>query len=140
MTSHLTWLTVNTCHTTNQETFYSTSTRNLTIHPRIIENIPKSINRRLSEISIDEDSFNKAAPHYHKALDDSEYSHNFAFSVPTAQSPNSGRRNRHRDIIGYNPPFSRNVATNVGRSFLKILDEASPKFHVLNKIFNLQHS
>ena len=24
---------VNTCHTTNQETFHSTSTRNLTIHP-----------------------------------------------------------------------------------------------------------
>ena len=39
--------------------------------PRIIENIPKSINKRLSEVSIDEDSFSKAAPLHQKALDDS---------------------------------------------------------------------
>jgi len=32
--------------------------------PRIIENIPKSINKRLSEISIDENSFNQSAPLY----------------------------------------------------------------------------
>ena len=104
--------------------------------PHIIENIPKSINKRLSEISIDEDSFSKAAPLYQKALDDSGYNHKLALSVPTAQSPNSGRRNRHRDIIWYNPPFSRNVATNVGRSFLKIVDEEFPKGHALHKIFN----
>ena len=58
------------------------------------------------------------------------------FSVPTAQSPNSGRQNHHRDIIWYNPPFSRNVANNVGRSFLKILNEEFPKGHALHKIFN----
>ena len=33
MTSHLTWLTESTYHTTNQEKFHPTSTRNLTIHP-----------------------------------------------------------------------------------------------------------
>ena len=32
--------------------------------PQIIKNIPKSINNRLSEISFDEESFNKAAPLY----------------------------------------------------------------------------
>ena len=67
--------------------------------PRIIENIPQSINKRLSEISIDEDSFSKAAALYQKALDDSGYNHKLAFSVPTAQSPTSARRNRHRYII-----------------------------------------
>ena len=46
------------------------------------------------------------------------------------------RKNRHRDIIWYNPPFSKNVATNIGRTFLKILDEEFPKGHVLHKIFN----
>ena len=75
--------------------------------PRIVESIPKSINKMLSEISIDEDSFSKAAPLYQKALDDSGYNHKLAFSVPKAQSPNSGRRNRHRDIIWYNPPFQQ---------------------------------
>ena len=90
----------------------------------------------LSEISIDEDCFSKAAPLYQKALDGSGCNHKLAFSVPMAQSPNSGRRNRYRDIIWYNPPLSRNVATTVGRSFLKIPDEEFPKGHALHYIFN----
>ena len=90
----------------------------------------------LSEISIDEDCFSKAAPLYQKALDGSGCNHKLAFSVPLAQSPNSGRRNRYRDIIWYNPPLSRNVATTVGRSFLKIPDEEFPKGHALHNIFN----
>ena len=68
--------------------------------PCIFENILKSINKKLSRL-------------YQKALNDSRYNHKLAFSVPTAQSLNSGRRNRHRDFIWYNPPFSRNVATKV---------------------------
>ena len=43
---------------------------------------------------------------------------------------------RSSNVIRYNPPFSRNVATNVGRSFLKILDEEFPTNHMLHKIFN----
>ena len=39
--------------------------------PRIISNIPQSINRRLSGISYDKESFDKAAPFYQKALDNS---------------------------------------------------------------------
>ena len=54
--------------------------------PRIIENIPKSINKRLSEISIDEHSFNEAAPLYQKALDDSGYNHRLAFTPSITQS------------------------------------------------------
>ena len=104
--------------------------------PRIIENIPKSINKRLSEISIDEHSFNKAAPLYQKALDDSGYNHRLTFTPNLTQSSSSARKNRQRNIIWYNPPFSKNVATNVGRAFLKILDEEFPENHVFHKIFN----
>ena len=104
--------------------------------PRIIENIPKSINKRLSEISIDEYSFHQAAPLYQKALDDSGYNHRLTFTPNVTQSLNPTRRNRHRNIIWYNPPFSKNVATNVGRTFLKILDEEFPDNHVFRKIFN----
>ena len=80
-------------------------------HPvRIIENIPKSTNKRLSEISIDEYSFNQAAPVYQKALDDSGYNHHLTFTLNLTQSLNSTKRYRHRNIIWYNPPFSKNVA------------------------------
>ena len=105
--------------------------------PQIIENIPKSINKRLSEISFDQNSFDIAAPLYQKALSDSGYKHHLVFSPSnTSQPPNPARKNRHRDIVWYNPPYSKNVATNVGRTFLKILDEEFPKGHVLHKIFN----
>jgi len=67
--------------------------------PRIIENIPKSINKRLSEISIDESSFNHLAPLYQKALDDSGYHHRLAFTPSLTQSLTSTRRKRHRNVI-----------------------------------------
>ena len=58
--------------------------------PQIIENIPKSINKRLSEISFDQNSFDIAAPLYQKALSDSGYKHHLVFSPPnTLQPPNS---------------------------------------------------
>ena len=83
--------------------------------PQIIKNIPKSINKRLFEISYDQDSFGKAVPLNQKALNDSGYKHRLPFSPPTAsEPPNSDRKNCHRDIIWYNAPFSKNVTTNIG--------------------------
>jgi hypothetical protein len=46
------------------------------------------------------------------------------------------RKSRKRNITWYNPPFSKNVTTNVGQTFLKILDEEFPAGHILHKIFN----
>ena len=43
--------------------------------PAVLKNIPLGVNKRLSEISSNEDIFNKAAPVYQKALDDSGYKH-----------------------------------------------------------------
>ena len=103
--------------------------------PRIIQNIPKSINQRLSEISSDKESFEQAAPLYQNALHISGYNHTLSFSSQSAR-PSSSRKNRPRNVIWYNPPFSRNVATNVGQSFFKILDEEFPTNHILHKIFN----
>ena len=54
----------------------------------------------------------------------------------TLEEGDSGRRKRHRDIFWYNPPFSKNVATNLGQSFLKILGKEFPKGHALHKVFN----
>ena len=66
----------------------------------------------------------------------SGYNHRLSFTPNITQSSNSTRRKRRRNIIWYNPPFSKNVATNVGRVFLKILDDEFPESHALHKIFN----
>ena len=105
--------------------------------PRIINNIPQSINRRLSEISYNKESFDKAAPVYQKALDNSRYKHLLTFSsCISTHTSHSRRKHRKRDIIWYNPPFSKNVSTNIGRTFLKLLDMEFTEEHVLHKIFN----
>ena len=36
----------------------------------------------------------------------------------------------------YNPPFSQNVQTNVGKSFLRTVERSIPPGHPLHKIFN----
>ena len=44
-------------------------------HPVILKNIPKGVNKILSEISSDEEIFKKVAPQYQKALDESGHSY-----------------------------------------------------------------
>ena len=41
-----------------------------------------------------------------------------------------------RNITWYNPLFGQNVPTNIGKTFLKILDEEFSAGHILHKIFN----
>ena len=45
--------------------------------------------------------------------------------------------NRQRNnILWYNPPFSKNVSTNIRHKFLSLIDKHFPKDHSLRKIFN----
>ena len=44
--------------------------------------------------------------------------------------------NRARNIIWFNPPFSENVETNIGKIFLKLIKKHFPPGSKLSKIFN----
>ena len=48
----------------------------------------------------------------------------------------SRRKNGKRKIIWFNPPYSNNVFSNIGKSFLTILDRHFLKSYKLYKIFN----
>ena len=101
--------------------------------PCIIKNIPTAINKRLSEISSNEEVFNKAIPPYQLALNNSGYNYKLNYNPPEKQNK---KRRRSRQIIWYNPPFDLSVKTNVGKQFLKILKNSFPKSNNLSKIFN----
>ncbi|KAL9960709.1 hypothetical protein ACROYT_G034196 [Oculina patagonica] len=103
--------------------------------PNIIKNIPESVNRRLSEISSDEDAFTEAATPYQEALNKSGYNYTLEFK-PTPQRPPSQTRNRPRNVIWFNPPFNKNVKTNIGRQFIRLIDKCFTVGHKLRKIFN----
>ena len=104
--------------------------------PKILDNIPAAINKRLSEISSDEDSFQRAVPLYQEALTKRGYQHKLKYQQPLTSQNTINSRSRKPNITWYNPPFSKNVATNIGQTFLKILDEEYPAGHILHKIFN----
>ena len=46
------------------------------------------------------------------------------------------RRNRQRNVIWFNSPFSKNVKTNIARSFLHLVDTHFPAGYKVHKIFN----
>ena len=101
--------------------------------PNIISNIPKSVNKRLSAISKDENQFQQSIPPYQTALDNAGYNFKLKYEAP-AELPS--HRRRQRKIIWFNPPFCKTVKTNIGKEFFKILKECFPPNNPLSKIFN----
>lgn len=103
-------------------------------HPKsIIKNIPDMVSKRLSNLSSDEKSFDEMKHDYESALRNSGFTDNIEFQT---SKPNTNKRARKRKIIWYNPPYSSNVDTNIGRKFFIILDKHFPKKHHLNKVIN----
>ena len=102
--------------------------------PGIIRNIPISINKRLSNISASKEAFDEAAKVYQADLTAKGYAHQLEYE-PNNQA-SSPKRNRSRRISWFNPPYSKNVKTNVGAKFLKMISKNFPPSHPLNKILN----
>ena len=87
--------------------------------------------KRVSDISCDSDHFNKAAPDYNTTLKKSGFNENMKYSPIQSK-----QRNRIRQIIGFNPPYSVNVKTNVGKLFMRLIDKHFPRHHKFQKLFN----
>jgi hypothetical protein len=92
------------------------------------------INKRLSELSCNAQEFHKAKGPYEKAINNSGYQYKMEYErkVPT-------KRRRRRKIIWFNPPFSKNVKTNIGRKFMLLIKNHFPPQHKLHKIFNFNN-
>ena len=105
--------------------------------PNIIKNIPSSISRRLTDISLNSAAFEDARQLYDNALRESEFSEQVEFlESRKINSKNVRRKNRTRNITWFNPPFSQNFATTVGRKFRSLVGKHFPKNSGLHQIFN----
>ena len=103
--------------------------------PSILRNIPIAVNRRISNISANEQVFRDAAPAYQDALKKSGYDHEMKYEPPKPSQGKSKNRKRN-NIIWFNPPWSVNCKTKVAATFLKIVTTCFTKYHPLRKIFN----
>ena len=101
----------------------------LSNHPKnIIKEIPKMIEKR---ILCDKGEFDKAKHDYNKALEKSGFKEKIEFK----EQPENRSRSR-RKIIWFNPPYSSNVKSNIGKIFMKLIRKHFPKEHKFHKIFN----
>jgi len=101
--------------------------------PQVLKQLPTSIAERLSNNSSNETVFNSSKTCYEEALKKTGYSDTkLKYSKRTAPKE---KRNQHRNIIWFNPPFSKNVSTNVARKFLALIKHFSKSNH-LKKLFN----
>lgn len=116
----------------NDSPLYINSKSNHPYH--IIKNLPIAINKRLSEISSNENVFNNHKNEYQNALRNS--GHNAKLKFQKNEQKKRTKNNRNRNIIWYNPPFNMALKTNIGKTFLKLIDKHFPKNHQLNKIIN----
>ena len=69
---------------------------------------------------------------YETALNESGYKTTLTYTKTT----NVNNRNRARNIIWFNPPYSQNVKTNIEKTFLKLVKKHFPRGDKLYKIFN----
>ena len=104
--------------------------------PTIIKNLPASISRRLTDISSSEEVFSNAKPLYDNALRESGFSDQTVYLEERKEGARAKRQRRSRKITWFNPPFSQNVATNIGRKFRSLVSAHFPRSSKLNKIFN----
>ena len=88
------------------------------------------ISKRVSDISSDSDHFNKTAPDYNTALKKSGFNENVKYSPSQPK-----HRYRKRQIIWFNPPYSMNVKSNVGKLFMRLIDKHFPRHHKFHKLF-----
>ena len=103
--------------------------------PNVLKQIPKGINKRLSNISSTQEDFNEAKSDYQKALKESGHTHILTYEKPPAAREKEKARKK-RKIIWFNPPYNQAVSTNIGKKFLQLIDLHFPKNNPLHCIFN----
>ena len=91
---------------------------------------------RLSNLSSSKDEFDLASPPYQDALKKAGYKEKLKFEKPVPNT-NQKSKNRSRNCIWFNPPYSLAVSTNLTKLYADIIKKAFPKNHLyLNKLFN----
>ena len=58
------------------------------------------------------------------------------YHTPSTSNQENKNKSHQRNVIWFNPRYSKSVTTRIGRSFLHLLDTHFTKNHFFNKIFN----
>ena len=97
--------------------------------------MPKSIGKRLSELSRNKETCEKPVPSYIDALKKGGFKEILMYIPKTTTNDILDKKQRKRKIISFNPPYSVNVKTNIGKIFLSLLKKKFPKKEQVTKDF-----
>ena len=106
--------------------------------PSILKSIPTGICNRFSTISTGEQKFKLEVGHYQNALREAGYINklNYIEKPQPEDEQEEKKKNRPRNILWFNPPWSSNVRTNVPAKFLYLVRKPFPPSSPLHTIFN----
>ena len=113
-------------------TFSYTKAYKVTIYIYIYNTV---IEKRLSSLSSSKEIFEETAPYYEQQLSNCGYKEKLNYRDPTPQNLIT-KRKRQRNILWFNPPYSKTVKTKIGKFFLQLIKKHFPKEHKFHKIFN----
>ena len=102
--------------------------------PTIIKQLPKIINKRISDLSCNKEEFDKVKSVYESTLKDSGHFSSMSHNNSNTQN---AWRNKNRKVIWFNPPYSQNMKTNIGKMFIKFVRKYFPRNNKYHKIFKL---
>jgi hypothetical protein len=95
--------------------------------PTILKNIPESINKRLSEISSDEESFKKAAAPYQQSINNSGYDYELRYEPPVPNCPTSNEETVREESSGTTPHIAETYLQTSGVNFSRYWTKNSRK-------------
>ena len=94
------------------------------------------VEKRLNELSSDEQQFNAEKQQYEEALKITGYKPHLMYKTNISEQPEQKKRHRGRKIFWFNPPYNSSITTNFGRDFLKLVDKHLSNNSVMKKFFN----
>ena len=103
--------------------------------PTILKNIPSQSIRGSPRYLLTKNALITLKSSIRKLSTKSGYRYNLSFNATLNQSPRP-LRNTKQNITWFNPPYSKNMETNVGKCFPSLIDMHFPKSNPLHKIFN----
>ena len=105
--------------------------------PSIIKQIPSSIKGRLSNLSSGKEVFLNNNELYREELKKSSFRDELTYvESKISEECNNEKKKRKQEIIWFNSPYSKNVKTNIGKIFFKLLHKPFPPAHSFHEIFN----
>ena len=106
-------------------------------HPSsITKQLPRSIKKRLSQLSSSKDIFSKWTTYYEQSLPSWGYNKKLTYQQQGKNVENyKNRKNRKRNIIRFYQHYRKSLKTNIDKYFFRLLKKHFPPGQKLYKIF-----